>query len=69
VDVNKPFYGAFPAAAARAYNELPPTIRGPIYKISYDNLTIILRQCESYDRHDGIAYNLQNIVRRAQGFS
>jgi len=24
--------------------------RGPIYKISYDNLTIILRQCQSYDR-------------------
>ena len=23
---------------------------GPIYKISYDNLTIILRQCRSYDR-------------------
>jgi len=24
--------------------------RGPIYKISYDNLTIILRRCQSYDR-------------------
>ena len=23
---------------------------GPIYKISYDNLTIVLRQCQSYDR-------------------
>jgi len=23
---------------------------GPIYKISYDNLTIILQQCQSYDR-------------------
>ena len=30
--------------------ELIPVYRGPIYKISYDNLTIILRQCESYDR-------------------
>jgi len=25
-------------------------ILGPIYKISYDNLTIISRQCQSYDR-------------------
>ena len=25
-------------------------IRGPIYGISYDNLMIILRQCQSYDR-------------------
>jgi len=24
--------------------------KGPIYKISYDNLTIILRYCKSYDR-------------------
>ena len=25
-------------------------VRSPIYQISYDNLTIILRQCQSYDR-------------------
>ena len=39
---------------------------GPIYKISYDNLTIILRQCQTYDRLT-TASTLQNILRRTQG--
>ena len=45
-----------------------PILWGPIYKISYDNLMIILRWCQSYGRL-ATDVNLQNISRRTLGFS
>jgi len=38
-------------------------VRSPIYQISYDNLAIILRQCQSYDRPIRRTSNVQNILR------
>ena len=68
--------GASSASLSTTGNERVPTqlvqCWGPIYKISYDNLTIILRSCQSYDRlTTDVAYNLSLLIilRRARGFS
>ena len=42
---------------------------GPIYKMSCDNLMIILRKCQSYTIDLRPTSNLQNIPRRTQAFS
>jgi len=42
---------------------------GPIYKMSYDSLMIILRKWQIVTIELRRASNLQNILRRAQGFS
>ena len=43
--------------------------RAPIYKISYDNLTIILRQCQSYDRLTiGVSFT-KHLTKGARLFS
>ena len=42
---------------------------GPIYKMSCDNLMIILRKCQSYTIDLRRTSNLQNIPRRTQAFS
>jgi len=39
-----------------------------IYKISYDNLTIILRYCRSYDRHTTNVQFIKHLTKNAMFF-
>jgi len=43
--------------------------RGPSYKISYDSLTIILRQCQSYDRLTIDVSFTKHLTKNARLFS